>query len=41
MSLVAKRGFINKMKFGEVLVGEQDETLDNRESFSSRMLAQK
>lgn len=33
MSLVVKRGFINKMKFGEVLVGEQDETLGNRKLF--------
>ena len=41
MSLVVKRGFINKMKFGEVLVGEQDQTLGNRESFSGTMLAQK
>lgn len=41
MSLVVKRGFINKMKFGEVLVGEQNETLGNRESFLGRMLAQK
>ena len=41
MTLVGKRGFINRMKFGEVLVGEKDETLDNRESFSGRMLAQK
>ena len=41
MSLVVKRGFMNKMNFGEVLVGEQDETLGNRESFSGTMLAQK
>ena len=40
MSLVVKRGFINKTKFGEVLVVEKDGTLDNRESFSGRILAQ-
>lgn len=34
MSLGVKRGFINKMKFGEGLEGEKDEDLENREKLS-------